>query len=140
MTLVSLHDIPRPQTGGYALPVMAKDCGIRAVANACGTTYREALNVCKLAPGGGMWTRDVLAACAALGFAVARWPLNARTLKTAIRELPPRGTFVLRTHKHFVAVVNGECQDFARDRVMRMYTRRNATECGCWRITQHVTE
>lgn len=102
-------------------------CGPIAVAIVCGVTGRRAQNAMALfgrQRGRGSQTYQILGAVKAFGFEVrelTKHPITkCKTVRTLGKNTPKRGTFLVFTARHVLAVKDGVVQDWTDGRLHRI--------------------
>jgi len=92
------------------------DCGVRALAAACGASYEDAWDALELAgrkPGRYTYNKQLIAAALALGKVLQfNDSMAGVTVRRLSRELPA-GSWIVHVNRHLLAVVDGIVVDWA---------------------------
>jgi len=109
-----------------------KDCAVRAVAIVSGETYRSVHAAFARAGRRPRKATSFFITCSALvrlGLKIenVRAQFKAKTIVTLGRELPKKGSFLIRVKQHILAAVDGEILDWTDGR------RHRITEI--WEVT-----
>ena len=108
-------------------------CTVIATAKACKVSYGKAFNALKREgrkTGRGTRPRVYILAMAALGYAAREIESDhvGRTIGTAERQLPPRGTYLIHVRGHVAAYVDGKLHDWTSAELNGKPCRRIVTD------------
>ena len=99
------------------------DCGVRALAAACGVLYMEAWDALEAEgrkPGRWTYRSQLVKAAKTLGRKVQyNDSMAGVTVRRLGRELPA-GNWIVHVKGHFLAVIDGEVIDWAEGRLFRV--------------------
>jgi hypothetical protein len=103
------------------------DCAVRAVAVATGEDYGRTLMyfaACGRKPRSRTRWPVIHAAAKRLGYKLVDWPVDSRTVRTVVKELPERGGFIISVSGHVAGFKDGQLVDWTegrRHRVLQVF-------------------